>query len=99
MKITLYVNDPPGKRCADNISHASELKLDHSFDLKIIKKTETKEQESLPIFPAIAINDEVVFENKGVSLEEFEEAIKKRLTMSERGFPKPFGSCNIKTND
>ncbi len=61
-------------------SVVAELKKKYSFDVEIIKKTEIGllKRLSLPKFPALEIDGEVISEGKDITAEELEQAIRKR---------------------
>ena len=77
MLLQLYVNDPLGERCNENLSVFTDLKKGCGFELEIIRKTkeEKLKSSSLPLFPAIAIDGETVFEDQAVSRNELEQCI------------------------
>lgn len=58
----------------------TELKKKHGFDVEIVKKTSfgLMQRMSLPKFPAIEIDGQVVFEGRDVAAEELEAAITRR---------------------
>jgi hypothetical protein len=58
----------------------TELKQKYGFDVEIVKKTSfgLMQRMSLPKFPAIEIDGQVVFEGCDVTQEQLETAIKKR---------------------
>ncbi len=61
-------------------SVVAELKKKYSLDVEIIKKTEIGllKRLSLPKFPAVEIDGEVVSEGRDITAEELEKAIRKR---------------------
>ncbi len=61
-------------------SVVTELKKKYSLDVEIIKKTEigVLKRLSLPKFPAVEIDGEVVSEGRDITAEELEQAIRKR---------------------
>ena len=58
----------------------TELKGVYAFDVEIVKKTSfgLLQRVSLPRFPAIEINGQVVFEGCDITREQLEAAIKQR---------------------
>ena len=80
MLLQLYVNEPLGKRCQENISVVTDLKKKYGFELEIVKKTreEKLKNSSLPLFPAIAIDRVIVCEDKVVSRSELERFIAEK---------------------
>ena len=58
----------------------TELKKTHGFGVEIVKKSSfgLLQRVSLPKFPAIEIDGKVVFEGRDITVEELEDAIKKR---------------------
>ncbi len=61
-------------------SVVAELQKKHSLDFEIIKKTEVGllKRISMPRFPAIEIDGNIISEGKDISLEELEQEIDKR---------------------
>jgi len=58
----------------------TELKQKYAFDVEIVKKTSfgLMQRISLPKFPAIEIDGQVVFEGCDITSEQLEAAIKQR---------------------
>jgi len=58
----------------------TELKKKHAFDVEIIKKTSFGlfQRASLPKFPSIEIDGQVVFTGCDITIEQLEAAIKQR---------------------
>ena len=77
MLLQLYVNEPPGKRCQENMCVVTDLKKKYGFDFEVVKKTREQKlkNSSLPLFPAIAIDGMIVAQDKVVSRDELEQFI------------------------
>ena len=58
----------------------TELKKKYAFDVEIVKKTSFGlfQRASLPKFPSIEIDGQVVFEGCNITQEQLEAAIKQR---------------------
>ena len=58
----------------------TELKNKYAFDVEIVKKTSfgLLQLASLPKFPSIEIDGQIVFEGCNITLEQLEAAIKQR---------------------
>lgn len=93
LKVRLFLNDPPGKRCSNIHLAATGLKGKYSFDLDFIKKKSKWSQSSknFPKFPAVEIDGELVFEDLNVTYEQLEQAIIKR----QPGCKSVGGCCSL----
>ena len=58
----------------------TELKKKYAFDIEVVKKTSfgLLQRASLPKFPAIEINGQLVFQGCDITPEQLEAAIKQR---------------------
>jgi len=58
----------------------TELKKKYAFDVEIVKKTSfgLLQRASLPKFPSIEIDGQVVFSGCDITIEQLEAAIKQR---------------------
>ncbi len=58
----------------------TELKKKHGYDVEIVKKSSfgLMQRMSLPKFPSVEIDGQVVFEGCDISEEQLEAAIKQR---------------------
>jgi hypothetical protein len=58
----------------------TELKKKHGYDIEIVKKSSfgLMQRMSLPKFPSVEIDGQVVFEGCDISEEQLEAAIKQR---------------------
>jgi hypothetical protein len=60
----------------------TELKKKYAFDVEIVKKTSFGlfQRATLPKFPSIDIDGQVVFSGCDITIEQLEAAIKQRLS-------------------
>ncbi len=77
MLLRLYVHEPLGTRCREDMSVVTDLKKKYGFELEVVKKTkeETLKHRFLPLFPAIAIDGKIVCEDMVVNRDELERFI------------------------
>jgi hypothetical protein len=81
MLLRLYFNEPPGNRRRNIGSVVTELQKKYNFRVEVIKKTDEMifKRLLLPKFPALEIDEEIVFEGQDIPIDELERAMKKRL--------------------
>jgi hypothetical protein len=60
----------------------TELQKRYSFNVEVVKKTAPGllKRFSLPKFPALEIDEQLVFEGQEITFDELEREIRKRLT-------------------
>ncbi len=77
-KITLYVNDPLGRRCEMNVRAAQKAQDDLGAELVIIKKgsDEYYSESYPPPCPSVAVNGKMIVEDGTVEYERLAEILK-----------------------
>lgn len=62
----------------------TELQKKYSFDVVVIKKTDAGllKRLLLPKFPALEIDEQLVFEGRDISINELEDEMKERISRS-----------------
>jgi hypothetical protein len=78
-KVTLYVNDPMGRRCEVNMQAALKLRDELGLDLVVIKKTSeeyTSAQEQPPC-PSVAVGDRYVVKDGTIGYDELKTEVLK----------------------
>lgn len=76
-KLTLYVNDPMGKRCMMNVQAAERLRGELGIELNIIKKTspEYAREEDPPPCPSVAVGGRFVVKDGVIGYEDLKAEI------------------------
>lgn len=79
-KITLYVNDPMGKRCMMNMGAAERLRDELGLELEVIKKSsaEYAREKNPPPCPSVAVNDRFVVKDGTVDYEQLRAEVSKK---------------------
>jgi|GEM_PF-3480772 len=80
MILTLYVNDPLGKRCRINVEAAQKVQEEYPIEIRIVKhgSEEYHKEENPPPCPSIALDGRILKEYGVMTPEE----IKKELLRS-----------------
>jgi len=78
-KITLYVNDPMGKRCEMNMEAARKAKENLGIELVIIKKgsDEYYSERYPPPCPSVAVDSRLIVKDGTVDYEQLQAEILK----------------------
>lgn len=76
-KLTLYVNDPMGKRCMMNMEAAERLRGELGLELNIIKKTspEYAREDDPPPCPSVAVGGRFVVKDGVIGYDELKREI------------------------
>ena len=76
-KLTLYVNDPMGKRCMMNVQAAERLRGELGIELNIIKKTspEYAREKDPPPCPSVAVGERFVVKDGVIGYEDLKAEI------------------------
>ena len=71
-KLTLYVNDPMGKRCMMNMQAAEKLRDELGLEVAIIKKTsdEYARENNPPPCPSVAVSGRFVVKDGVIGYDE-----------------------------
>ncbi len=77
-KITLYVNDPMGRRCMMNVKAAEKAKEILGAEVVIVKKgSDEYYSEGKPLqCPSVAVNGRVIVEDGTIEYERLAEMLK-----------------------
>jgi hypothetical protein len=70
--VTLYVNDPMGRRCEMNLRSARMVADETGVELKVVRITseEYAAMENKPPCPSVAVGDRLIVENGTVGYDE-----------------------------
>jgi hypothetical protein len=76
--ITLYVNDPMGRKCQANFAAASQAQAAFGAELAIVKDTSPEYRPGVdPPVASVALNDTLLVQGETVTFEELQAAILK----------------------
>jgi hypothetical protein len=77
--ITLYVNDPMGKRCEMNMLAARKAKETMGIDIVVVKKgsDEYYSESNPPPCPSVAVNDRLIVKDGTIDSEQLQAEILK----------------------
>lgn len=78
--LTLYVNDPMGKRCMMNMQAAERLRDELGLELAIIKKTseEYAREKNPPPCPSVAVGKRFVVQDGVIGYDELKVELESK---------------------
>jgi hypothetical protein len=81
MVITLYVNDPMGRRCCVNVESARKVQKEYPIHVRVVKhgSEEYYGEDNPPPCPSIALDGRVIMEYGVMTPEEIEKELLRSL--------------------